>query len=126
MAPYAADVLFIDDLKKNAGSGDSGARAGWVQLYNVPRQTLTAAHHDIKTVTVNEAGTGATVLTVHHLISHGQTTKGTPFETGVDSTLRCFWAKTNGVWQIKQERFLAIDTLINGKLIRHNHQKVAP
>ena len=67
MAMYTPNVVFFDSLKGKQDVGAAGARRAWATFFQVPHQTLTAARHEIKEVTVNKAGTGATVLAVHHL-----------------------------------------------------------
>lgn len=124
MAMYTSNVVFFDSLKGQQDVGAAGARKAWVTFFQVPHQTLTAARHEIKEVTVNKSGTGATVQAVHHLTITGPTESGTASVTHRDSTLRCFWTKKDGKWLIRQERILGVDTFVDGKRVQHNHKQV--
>ena len=124
MAMYTSNVVFFDSLKGKQDVGAAGARQAWVTFFQVPRQTLTAARHEIKEVTVNKAGTGATVLAVHHLTISRKAANGAAAVTHRDSTLRCFWTKKAGGWRIRQERILGVDTFVDGKRVEHNHKQV--
>ena len=125
MAMYTPNVVFFDSLKGKQDVGAAGARQAWVTFFSVPRQTLTAARHEIKEVTLNKAGTGATVLAVHHLtISAAPASGAAAAVTHRDSTLRCFWTKKSGKWLIRQERILGVDTYVDGKRVQHNHKQV--
>ena len=130
MAPYAEDAIFIDDIPgaKRQGLEHQGldvARQNWVDLYNVPRQTVTSANHEIKEITVSKTGGGATILTVRQTNITGTTKAGRTYLVRIDTQLRHFWAKTGGGWRIKQERLLSIDTYRDGRLDRHNRHPVA-
>ena len=124
VALYTPDAVFLSNRKGAQDVGIAGARKGWVAVFHVPNQTLTAVHHDIKQVTLNKEGTEATVLTVHHATMSARTSKGTAFVMCLDSTLRCFWVKTGGGWRIKRERVLGVDGFLDGKLAEHNHKRV--
>ena len=124
MAMYTPNVVFFDSLKGKQDVGAAGARQAWVTFFQVPRQTLTAARHEIKEVTLNKAGTGATVLAVHHLTISAAPASGAAAVTHRDSTLRCFWTKKSGKWLIRQERILGVDTYVDGKRVQHNHKQV--
>ncbi len=125
MAMYTPNVVFFDSLKGKQDVGAAGARKAWVTFFQMPHQTLTAARHEIKEVTVNKAGTGATVLAVHHLTISGSPVDGAAAAvTHRDSTLRCFWTKKSGKWLIRQERILGVDTFVDGKRVEHNHKQV--
>ncbi len=124
VAIYTPNAVFFSSRKGAQDVGVAGARQGWVAFLHVPNQTLTAVRHDIKAVTLNKAGTGATVLTVHYATLSARTSKGTAFTMGLATTLRCFWVKTGGGWRIKQERVLGVDGYLDGKLFEHNHKRV--
>ena len=126
MIPYAEDGIFLNDLKGTESQGLAGVRRGWLGLMNMPRQKVTTATTTIKEITVNKAYNGATVLTLDHSDLAGTTKSGKAFITGIEMLTRHFWAKTDDGWRIKQERILSVDTFLNGKLIRHNHNPVAP
>lgn len=122
MAPYAPDALFLNDLKGTQDQGLAPVRQGWLTLFNIRTQKLTGASHKINEITVSKANTGATVLALHHLDLAGRTRTGKPFKTGIEETIRYFWAKTPDGWRIKQERILSVDSFVNGKLIRHEQK----
>ena len=124
MAPYAKNILFVDDLRHTKHRGTDQARSGWAGFFQRTQQTLTGANSEIKTITVSPAGTDATVVSVRHLTMQGVFHKDTPYVMGIASTLRCVWAKTDMGWRVTQERFLAVDTFLNGKLVSHNHKHV--
>lgn len=124
MAIYTPTVVFFDSLTGKQNAGTAGARKEWLTLFHAPHQTLTASRHEIKELTVNKAGTGATVLAVHHLTMNRTKSTAAASATEVNTTLRTFWVKTGGGWQIKQERILGVDTFLNGKRVQHNHKQV--
>lgn len=124
MALYTPNVVFFDSLNGKQDVGTAGARKEWLTLFQTPHQTLTVARHEIKEVTVNKAGTGATVLAVQHLTMNRTKSTAAASVTEVNTTLRTFWVKTAGGWQIRQERILGVDTYLNGKRVQRNHKNV--
>jgi len=130
MAPYAEEAIFIDDIPgaKRQGlehQGLAAVRQGFVNLFNLPNQTVTSASHEVKETTFSKTNTGATLLILLHINLTGTTKAGRMYQLRLDEQVRHFWAKTGDGWRIKQERLLSIDSYINGKLSRHNHLPVS-
>ncbi len=126
MIPYAEDGIFLNDLKGTESQGLAGVRRGWLDLMTLPNKKVTASNTTIKEIIVNKAYNGATVLTLAHSDLTGKSKSGKTYITGIEILARQFWAKTDDGWRIKQERILSLDSFLNGKLIRHDHNPVTP
>ena len=126
MVPYATDAVFINDVTGKETAGLDPVRRGWLDLFQLPRTTLTAAAHLTKEVTLDKTQKSVTVLTLEKITMSVINRAGKAAVVEVDETTRHYWVNGDAGWKIEQERIISVDSLRDGKLVRHNHKPVSP